>query len=128
MKFLLALVALPAAILAAPVADAATANPPGFLMDSLKCTCQNPATNATKSDSLCANVLGEPETESSSKGSWCYRRFNLTPQMDQLFTDEACTRFFQGNFSKAVCAPVKLCDKDQGPDRHGIQYYKVCGR
>ncbi|KAK4150038.1 hypothetical protein C8A00DRAFT_37370 [Chaetomidium leptoderma] len=128
MRFLVAFLALPTAILAAPTTEAAAPNPPNFVMDSLACACQNPE-GVVRSENFCLAIQGGNElpTRYGGYGGYCYRPVAWAYQMETVFTDAACKEWYTvaPEFNKAVCKPVKLCLEHPGVPGYE-DYYKLC--
>ncbi|KAK7991019.1 hypothetical protein PG990_015299 [Apiospora arundinis] len=107
MKLLAAILALSAAVMAAPAPEVAADEPPNFVMDSKACACANDE-GRWRVDDLCTQNFGWPTYEYPD--AWCYRHSPSAPEMTTVFTEDRCASFYPGSgYTKQTCRNIKLC-------------------
>ena len=113
MKFFVAFLALPAAVLAAPTSSSSSS------FDSLACGCVNAKGDVYNSS--CLAMAGTSDKAGELAG-YCYRAASWAPEMDQVFTEAFCKQDTgPPGYTKAVCKPIKLCVSE-----HVDYYYHRC--
>ncbi|KAH8716772.1 hypothetical protein GQ44DRAFT_775905 [Phaeosphaeriaceae sp. PMI808] len=110
MKFLVTLLALSAAVLAAPTEVAAReGNPPFFVQDSMACACTNAKGEAIPSASISFATCpyGNELANIGELSNFCFITSPYARPLEQVFSSQYCARF--PGYPNVTCKPVKLC-------------------
>ncbi|KAL8299070.1 hypothetical protein RB593_009127 [Gaeumannomyces tritici] len=107
MKFLVALLALPA-VLAAPAELAARQEPPNYVQDNVACACVNAAGEADPNVNCPYGERIGADGAALGLASFCTPVSQYSAPMDKPMTDTFCSRANQA-FPKASCKPIKQC-------------------